>query len=253
MEDYGWIAAMLSFTVNDLLLLGTNRLTGHPPGGLRAAMAAALGAAHVRVCLVQGFAFLGGLLWRLVFLALMALVAFGFRKSTVRRGLVFGLLNLALEGIAVGEGFWCVVLSAVVIFALCLAVPKNGKMRYVPVSITHGGKTVCMMALVDTGNMLKDPISGRSVLIVDGDVGWQLLALDQQQLMHPIETLASGTLAGLRLIPYCAIGQPSGLLLGLRVDSLLVDGKSSESIVAFAPQTIGDGKTFRALAGGMCA
>jgi len=251
MEEYAWIVVIFQFTVNYLLLLGTNRLTGHPPGGLRATMAALLGSAQAWICLVPGFAFLGGMLWRLVFLVLMALIAFGMRASAVRRGTVFCLLNLALEGIENGEGLWGVILAALVIFLLCMAGQSSSQRQYVPVTIIHGGKTVRLMALLDTGNTLCDPVSGRRVIVVDADVGWQLLSLDREQLLHPVETLATGKTPGLRLIPYCTVGQPSGLLLGLKTDGLIVDGKKSDSIVAFAPQIIGRGGSFQALAGGM--
>lgn len=249
MEGYGWIVMMLTFMVNFLLILGTNRLCGHPPGGIRAAIAAFLGALHALWCMLPGFAFLSNGVWRLIFLVLTALTAFGMHRSTIRPGFLFCLLRLSLEGIT-GGGAWAVILAAVVIFLLCMAGRKEGRQQYVPITISHGGKEVSLMALLDTGNTLKDPITGASVLVVDGDVARKLLALDHQQLSHPIETLATLHIPGLRLIPYCAVGQSAGLLLGLKVERLYIDGKLSDSVVAFAPQRIGQGTCFRALAGG---
>lgn len=250
MTDAVWLGMMLLFMVDFLLLLGTNRLCAQPPEGLRAAAASALGAAHLGLYFLPGFAFLGNWLWRVVFLVLMALVAFGMRRSAVKQAAVFGLLQLAVAGITVGDGLWTVILATLVIFLLCMAGKAGPEKRYVPVTICHGGRTVTLTALVDTGNSLKDPISGKAVLVVDGEVARKLLDLNEAQLARPIETMASGKGRGLRLIPYCAIGQPKGLLLGLKADSLTVDGKPAESIVAFAPQTIGTGSTFQALAGG---
>lgn len=250
MKDTVWLGMMLLFMVDFLLLLGTNRLCEHPPDGLRAAAASALGAAHLGLYLLPGFSFLGHWVWRIVFLGLMALVAFGMRPSALPRAAVFALLQLAVAGITAGDGFWTVTLAVLVVFLLCMAGKSGPGRRYVPVKITHGGKVVALLALLDTGNTLKDPISGKSVLVADALVAEQLLGLGEGELASPIETLSAGKRMGLRLIPYCAIGQRAGLLLGLKPDSMTIDGKESDHILAFAPQMIGEGNTFRALAGG---
>lgn len=251
MQEYGLIATMLSFMVNFLLLLGANRLCGYPPGGLRAALASAFGAAQVALCMVSGFRFLSSWLWRLTFLLLMVVTAFGVDRTAVKRGLVFGLLQVALQGIAAGDGFWTVTLAALVFFLLCMAGKAGPGRQYVSVSITHGGKHLSLMALVDTGNTLRDPVTGQGVLILDAVAAQQLLGLEVADLARPVETLSSGKCKGLRLIPYTAVGHSTGLLLGLRVEQLRLDGELSRCIVAFAPQRIGEGRDFQALAGGI--
>lgn len=251
MEGYVWIGMLLLFMVDFLLLLGTNRLCGAPPGGLRVALASSLGAGHFGLCMVAGFSFLGHWAWRIVFLILMALVAFGMHKELLHRASVFGLLQLALAGITAGDGFWTVTLAALVIFLLCMAGKAGPGKQYMPVCITHCGRHLELMALLDTGNTLTDPISGRPVIVADADAAMRLLDLNTADLEHPIETMTSGKGKGLRLIPYSAVGCPSGLLLGLRADSVTVDGKQSNHIVAFAPQRFGQGRQFQALAGGV--
>ncbi len=249
MKDYRMIVMMLAFLVHFLLLLGTNRLCGSPPAGLRAALGAALAAVHAGLSMLSGFSFLGAIPWRLIFLVLSALLAFGMERSALKKGMVFGLLSLAMEGITTGGG-WAVILAALVIFLLCQISRQQPSGRYVPVVITHGGQTMSLMALPDNGNTLLDPISGAPVLIVGREVAYHLLGLTDQQLARPIETLAARTNPGLRLIPYCAVGTAAGLLLGCRVDRLQIDGKDTDAIVAFAPQNIGHTNSFQALAGG---
>ena len=206
MGEYGLIVTMLSFTVNFLLLLGTNRLCGAPPGGLRAALASAVGAGQVVLCMRPGFSFLGSWLWRGGFLALMAIIAFGMKKSALKRGAVFALLLMALHGIAVGDGFWTVILAALVVFLLCMAGRAGPGRQYVPVTIAYGTELVSLVALVDTGNTLRDPVSGRPVLVADADAAKRLAGLSAAELACPVETVASGNRMGLRLIPYSAVG-----------------------------------------------
>ena len=75
MKIYLDLVVILNFLVDFLLLLGTNRLSGFPASPLRAAAAAALGAVYSGVCMMPRMRFLGGLLWRIVSLAGMAVIA----------------------------------------------------------------------------------------------------------------------------------------------------------------------------------
>lgn len=254
MEVYLDLLILLNFLVDLLLIMGTNRLSGYGTGWRRALPAAVLGGVYAGACVLPGFSFLGNTLWRIVSLSLMSVIAFGMNASGLRRGVLFILLSMALGGIALGlgsGGFWSLVLAAGIVCLLCVLGFRGraGQQRYLPVTIRHGGKSVTLTALADTGNTLCDPVTGRPVLVVDGWVAGKLLSLTQEELVAPIQTMASGRLPGLRLIPYSAVGQSTGLLLGVRADSVQLDGKEAEYIVAFAPQTLGHGQ-YQALAGG---
>ncbi len=256
MPVYMDLFLLINFGVDFLLLLGTGRLTGAPPGISRTAAAAGVGAIYAGACLLPEFRFLGGSFWRILILAVMAVLAFGFRRRTVYRGAVFVFLSMALGGVAsvLGKGgFAGLVLSGLCIAGMCMLGFRGGagKEEYVCVELTHGGKTVNLTALRDTGNTLVDPITGCSVLIVGADAAEELLALSPKQLADPVGTLASGKAPGLRLIPYRAVGSPSGLLLAAKLDRVIINGESAGRIVAFAPQLIGSKEKFQALTGGM--
>lgn len=254
MENYLKIVAILNFLVDFLLILGVNGQSGHPLSVKRAAAAALLGAAHAAGCLLPGFRFLSGIFWRLIFLGLMALVAFGWDRGALRRSGKFVFLSVALGGIALGldkGGLWAAMMAGLFGYLMYLLGFGNrpGKQQYVPVVITHNGRTIQLTALVDTGNTLRDPVTGKPVLVADARAAENLLHLTQVQLQHPVETLSAAANSGLRLIPYTAVGG-CGLLLGLRVQQLEINGKREDMIVAFTPQTIGRGRPFQALAGG---
>lgn len=189
-------------------------------------------------------------------MAIMAVIAFGFRRRTVYRGAVFVLLSMALGGAAsvLGRGgISGLVLSGLCIAGMCMLGLRRvaGKEEYVCVELTHGGKTVTLTALRDTGNTLVDPITGSPVLIVGADAAEELLCLSPKQLADPVGTLASGAVPGLRLIPYRAVGSPSGLLLAAKLERVIINGEPAGRIVAFAPQQIGSKEKFQALTGGM--
>ena len=256
MEVYVDVLMLLNFGVDLLLLWGSNMLSGYPTGRIRPILAAMVGGFYAGACVLPACTFLGSTAWRIVCLGVMSIIAFGLDMSALRRGILFVLLSMALGGIVlvVGRGdAWSVLISAVILGVMCLLGfrSKAGKPEYVSVSIRHKENKVQMMALIDTGNTLKDPVTGCGVLVADARAAMELLRLEQKELQQPIETISRGKYPGLRLIPYCTVGQPSGMLLGLRVDELRINGKESDQIVAFAPHPIGNGRGYEALTGGV--
>ena len=245
---------LLNFAVDYLLLLGANQLSGFPSDQRRLLFASALGGIYSGGCLVPGFGFLGAFHWRMVSLGLMALLAFGWRRNAWRRMAAFLLLSLALGGMAelAGQGSAGLLLvCAGLLWLGCTLLLRGGlsQRRFVPLDITCGQKTVSLTALRDTGNTLLDPVTGEQVLVIGQNAACTLTGLTPQQLESPIETLEGHPLPGLRLIPYRAVGQPGGLLLGMQIQDVLLGGTRQPSVVAFSPGRIGDGN-YQALAGG---
>lgn len=242
----------LNFAVDLLLLMGANALAGFPISILRTSFAAALGGIYAGICLLPGFLFLGNLFWRLVTLVLMVVIAFGLQRSAIRRGILFVFLSMALGGMALGignGGMAALITAAIALVCMCL-LGFRGRVgqHYASVSLRMGQNRRVLTALYDTGNTLTDPVTGRQVLVVGSDVAKDLMGLSQKQLSDPFSTMIH--VPGLRLIPYRAVGQPGGMLLAAKMDEILVDGRVSDMIVAFAPDRLGNGE-FSALAGGI--
>lgn len=255
MKVYLDLVMLLNFLVDFLLLLAADRLVGMPGKIGRCVWAALLGAVYAGACLLPELRFLGSLFWRVVFLLLMGAVAFGVSKSALRRCVLFSLLSMALGGIAMGLGsgnFWGLVMGAIVVCIMCIFGfrYKPGSRCYVPVELVYGGKRAKLIALQDTGNTLKDPVTGKSVLVVSADVAKILLGLNRLQLASPVETVAAGVLPGLRLIPYRAVGKPGGMLLAMRFDDVRIGANTGSQLVAFAPEGLDSDGTFQALTGG---
>lgn len=245
---------LLNFAVDYLLLVAAGRLSGVRLGQKRVCLAAALGAIYSGGCLLPGFAFLGQLHWRIVFLGLLGLLAFGWRKTTWRLTALFLLLSLALGGMAelAGSGAPAtVLLCAGGLWLGCTLLLRGTAQarQLVPLDITRGQTTLHLTALRDTGNSLRDPVTGEQVLVIGREACRRLTGLTQQQLEQPLDTLASQPVPGLRLIPYRDVGQQSGMLLAMRMQGVLLGGKRRPSIVAFAPSSVG-GQDYQALAGG---
>ena len=243
----------INFLVDFLLLLGTNRLTGFPSEMKRLMAAAMLGGVYSGVCLLPDFRFLGNLLWRVISLGLMGAIAYGCSPSALRRCGVFLLMSLALGGLAVCIGrsdAWGLVLALTGLWSLsCFSFRERaGSRDYVPMEITHGGQTVKLLALRDTGNTLRDPVTGEQVLVIAPWAACRLTGLTERQLKTPLETV--GVIPGLRLIPFRTVGQGSGMMLAMTFEQVLVGNRRGRALVAFAPEGFGSGSVFQALTGG---
>lgn len=256
MKVYLDLVMGLNFIVDLLLLLGTNRLSGFPPAAMRCSAAAALGGGYGGMCLVPGFSFLGNTHWRIVFLVLIGLIAFGLNRSAWKRTGIFVLLTMAMGGLALSVGkaeLPALVLSGAAVWLLCQIGfgGQVGGREYVQVTVTEGTNTVSVMALKDTGNRLCDPITGQQILILGPKEAEKLLELRQMDLQNPMQTMLDNPGRGFRLIPYRAVGQPGGLLLGKRFSSVKLGNRKTSGVIAFSPETIGSGDVYQALAGGL--
>lgn len=242
---------LLNFLVDFLLLMGANRLAGFPTGAARAALAAVLGGLYGGACVLPGFVFLGNTLWRLVSLVLMAVIAYGWNRNALRRGVLFCLLSMALGGIALGissGSFGALVGAAGGVCAMCLLGFRGtaGGAEYVTVQI----RDLRITALRDTGNTLTDPLTGQSVLVLSPKAGERLLGLTHEELRHPVETLTGRPALGLRLVPYHTVGQGAGMLIAKRFEDVRIGQRCESCLVAFSAEEIGRGQPYEALTGG---
>lgn len=255
MKIYLDLLMLMNFLVDFLLLMGTNRLSGFSCGGKRSAAAAALGAVYSGFCLVPGFRFLGNLLWRVVCMGLMSGIAFGWNRSALRRTGVFLLLSMALGGLAMSlerQDIFTLAVSAGLIWLLC-GIGFGGQIggrEYVPLEIRYRDNSVRLLALRDSGNTLRDPVTQQQVLVISKEAARQLTGLSDDQLMHPLQTMMQGTMPGLRLIPYRAVGQNGGMLLAMRFENVKIGSRQQSAIVAFDTGGLGHGDLYQALTGG---
>ena len=255
MAVYLDLVMILNFLVDFLLLLGTNRLSGFPLEPWRCSGGALVGAVYSGACLLPGFRFLGNLLWRCVSFGLMGFMAFGCDSGALKRSGVFLLLSMAMGGIAlsVGRGDMLSLIFCGLVCLLLSMVSFGGQVggrEYVPLTISYEGREASLLALKDTGNTLKDPVTGEPVLIISPEAAGRLTGLTAQQLHDPLETLLLQPVPGLRLVPYHSVGNAGDFLLAKRFVDVKVGQKRQSALVAFASEGLGKGEIYQALTGG---
>lgn len=235
------IVMLMVFVVHILLLSATGRFMDGQSQPIRILLGALTGTVFAVLSILPGFHFLHHILWQLCALAVTALIAFGF---CVRKMILFSLLHLSLGSVTGSqkEGV-SMLLGALGITFACMVIGK-GK-HYIPVELSYGGRTIALTALRDTGNTLRDPITGKQVLIISADTAQKLTGLSASALRDPVGTM--GMLPGLRLIPYQTVGN-AGFLLALPMQNVKIGKRRGSTLVAFSPQ-IFDSR-YQALTGG---
>ena len=269
---------LLNLIVDYLLLLGAACLSGAVLCRPRMALGAVLGAAYACAVFLPGLGFLTHPAMELAVAGAMTLVAFGGGRRLLRSFLAFlalacalggGVLALSLLG-ARGMGLERGVLSphvdlGVLLLASagCYAAASlvfrrsagHGARELVPAVLTLEGRQVTVTALLDTGNTLTDPATGRGVLVVEGEKAAPLLdpPLGAAQLRDPVGTLAELEGSGrFRLLPYQAVGVECGLLLAVRLDAAKVGKREYRGVLAaLSPTRLSDGGGYSALAGAL--
>lgn len=219
----------------------------YTPLGVLGAAAATLAIAYAPVPLRQalrlGLAFLG--------------------TAVALAGTVFALMFAHAATSAAGLPWW---LMGIPLLAAVLTARHYGSRALrrwravpeamVPVAVGVGAQEVSVMALVDTGNRLRDPLGQSPVVVIEARALRALLPpslLASASQRAPAWEEVAGALDGtpwaarLRLIPYRALGTEGGLLLGFRPDRAVVAGQLVDPTIGLSATPLDPSGRYQAL------
>lgn len=249
-----------NFITDYLLLLSSASIAGEPVSRARAALAAALGGVYgLLAACTGGFALSAAV--KLAVGVIMALIVFGKSKNMLRLSAVFFGVSAAFAGLslAVSCGTQVDFKSLVMIFALCAlffslvfrgSAKHMAKGEIAKVKITLASRSVTLSALVDTGNTLSDPISGRPVTVVSLNSVLTLFPPETARILtlysDPAECLRHLGGAPFCLVPYKAVGGGS-MLLAFRPDRAEINGREDRTLIAVTENLTCEGKGYTAL------
>ena len=274
---------VLNALMDYLLVLSVGRLAGIPLRRGRYLLAGLLGGAYAVAVFLPGLGFLAATPVKLAAGVLLALTAYGgeekllrltlllFAVSCAMAGCVLALGLLAGGGVPVVNGVFytdvdakvLLIASAAAYLVLTVvfraAAKKGLHGQLVTVRVCLAGRTTAFTAFCDTGNGLRDPVSGQPVLVVspgrlDGVLPREVRSLlARGALERPAELLEPLVRAApelrFRLLPYQAVGVAGGLLLAVRCDQAEIAGvRYTGLLAALSPTELGTG--YSALWGG---
>lgn len=267
----------LNLAINYLLLRGSAAIGGVCTVFWRLLAAAALGGVYAVAAVLPGLGFLQGWLFQALCVGLMLPVAFGLKRNTIKQGLFFLALSFAFGGVVLlvvqaaepdcvmlkGRAYYAVSMPAMLLLAgVCYfiagAILKGCGTHtggdIIPVKLLLEGRELELYALRDTGNTLRDPMTGQTVMVVDGQQLLRLfpaVSLGQEAFTDPPQAMQelAQWYPGCRfcLLSYRAVGVEAGLLLAVRCRGKF-GKKTVPLLAAFGPRQLGE--RFNALWGG---
>lgn len=238
MDVYVCFVVLVCVIINFFLILGTNRLTGYAPRIIRSIIASLLGGIYAGGYMVYHNTFLRSGLLALFIMGLMCVIAFGFDRWAWKRSLLYIFLLFATMVVTAAvctDRIICALFFTVFIWLVgimdggCVLSGKLGK----TVLIDHNGVKYSFSGYLDTGNKLRDPLSGESVLVMGRKASCLLTGLPGDALEYPADTMLKKK--GFRLIPYNTVGRTNGMLLAMRFSNIMIDGIRQSRVIAFAP------------------
>ncbi len=267
---YGDVFLAVNLLADAVILYAAGRLAGVRVRAGRVLLGAAAGSAYAfgylfsslsplyspLAKLAASLVFLGIAYAPLPLAAFLRLAAWLYAASACAAGLAAGLAwfgaDTLLSGWVAGTlpiPWW---LLGSVFLALALLVwrardrvrpPLAGSPWHVPVQLVVGGRRLELTGLVDTGNLLRDPLSGRPVLVVEFDAVAPLIPPAARALYGAAGRGGAADAARLlaacrqeewarrfRVLPFATVGNRHGLLWGFRPD-LVVVGAAGEQRV----------------------
>lgn len=266
---YGDIYWIVNFTMDFLALYLTARAMKHPLRPLKLSFAAALGAFYALAALFLPDGNLFSTLTALAVPVLLILIAFGCRsgwRELLRTIAAFWAISFLLGGAVTAVSyliakwaekeaiiggqvetlpadlpFWGVLLLALIVGAVVSLLLRLRKKlpQTVTVEIGESEDTlVSLDGLVDSGNLLVEPLSGQAVIVVDCSAATFL----PKELTFLRDQSTPTLTPRLRLIPY-STASGEGILYGYLPRLVRVGGKPRSACVAVTPLPKGEGSS----------
>ena len=252
---YGDVLWLIDFSMDLLALGAAARMTGRPARPGRLCAAAALGGLYAVLILLWPSRGWWGGVSDFGAAVVILLVAFGFcsfprfmltlgcfvTMSLLLGGGMTALCNW-VSGIfgrrggsgSVG-GFFFIALCGSGISLLWGRLRRRTEPSVVPLSLKFGGQTVLVTALRDSGNLVRDPVTGRGVIFLEGRTlrrlcGSELARVLVERRAESMASLPSHLSRRLCLIPADTV-QGRTLLIALRVDEVHIGGEAYDGLI----------------------
>lgn len=247
--------------MNYIILFATAIILRNKPQYLRIIVSSILGGIYAIISLFHFFEMFKGITFKILISILMVYIAYNPRnfKELFKRLMLFYLTSFAFGGCAFALLYFIkpeeifmrngvyigtypikiALLGGLIGFCLIVNTFKvirnkiNKKDLYCHAEIEFDGKKVAIKSLIDTGNMLKDPISGMPVVVVQKDLLKEIIPTD---ILDHLDDISSGRVLNVfsniensnlinkfRLIPFSSLGIQHGLLVGFKAEKINID------------------------------
>lgn len=180
------------------------------------------------------------------------------QRINIQNGMIIGkyTMNTIFTGIIIA--FIVIVIAFKIIKS---KISKND--LFCDIRFKINNKEIKTKAMLDTGNLLKEPITNIPVVVVEHKLLYDVIP---NEILDNIENILGGDLedisdevksdyiSKLKVIPFTSLGKQNGILLGIKADELIVEEMNSEKkidkvIIGIYNKELNKKRTYSALIG----
>ena len=291
MTIYIDVVFLENLVMNSIILIASGIILKKKLKWIRILLASSLGAIYTIIGYISVLEIYSNLVLKVILSILIIYIAFNpqtvkqlwkdvlifYLTSFVFGGVAFALIYVVKpQDILMKNGLFLgtyplktVLLAAIVAFIILIAAfaivktKFSKKDMFCEVEVELNNKKIKTRAMIDTGNLLKEPITNTPVIVLEHTLLYECVP---KQILDNLESILGGELvkipekirneyiSKLKLIPFASLGKQNGMLVGIKADSLKIiqDEKEKENknvIIGIYNKSLTKRGEYRALIG----
>lgn len=249
--------------MNSIIIYATSIILKLKPKMIRVVISSAIGSIYAIITYVTELSIYTSIISKGILAIVMVYIAFNPQnmKNMWKQLVIFYLTSFVFGGVAlyliyfikpqdvfIKNGIFvgdyvlkAIFLGAIIAFIIIKISIKfiktkiNAKDMFCKIKIKLNGKEIETKAMIDTGNLAKEPITNTPVVIVESSLLEKVLP---KEILNSIDNILAGKLDGvkeeyisrLRCIPFSSLGKQNGMLLGIKADEIIVEKEEENKI-----------------------
>lgn len=277
--------------MNSIIIYATSIIIKQKPKILRLLISSIIGAIYSIALYITNYKIYTSIFSKIILSIIMMYVAFkpSNLKKLFKQVLIFYLTSFVFGGVALnliyflkpenisiknglftGEYALKVImlgaLVALIIVKISIKIIKSKittKDMYCKIKMKINEKQIETNAMIDTGNLVKEPITNTPVVIVESSL---LEGIIPKEILNNLENILCGNLNNipqeiqeeyftkLRCIPFSSLGKENGMLVGIKIPEIIAQNeeeekKTSNIIIGIYDKSLTKRGEYRALIG----
>ena len=257
------IVFLENLIMNSIIIYATSIILKIKPKLIRVVTSSAIGSIYAIISYVTELSIYTSIISKGILAIVMVYIAFNPQnmKNMWKQLVIFYLTSFVFGGVAlyliyfikpedvfikngifVGDyvlkAIFLGAIIAFIIIKISIKIVKtkiNAKDMFCKIRIKLNGKEIETKAMIDTGNLAKEPITNTPVVIVESSLLEKILP---KEILNSIDNILAGKLDGvkeeyisrLRCIPFSSLGKQNGMLLGIKADEIIVEKEEENKI-----------------------
>lgn len=277
--------------MNSIILYATSIILKIKPKIVKIMISSTIGSVYAIILYATNMKMYTSIISKIILSIIMVYVAFNSQnvKKMWKQLLIFYLTSFVFGGVSLyliyvikpqnilmKNGMFAgqyvlkvIMLSAIVAFVvikISLKIIKtkfNSKDIYCKIKFKLNGKQIETKAMIDTGNLVKEPITNTPVIIVESTLLENILP---KEILNNLENILGGDfseipekiqndyISKLRCIPFTSLGKQNGMLVGIKAEEMEIESedekkKCNNVIIGIYDKSLTKRGEYRALVG----